>query len=56
MNPILIWPTVVLSSLVIVAATAALVARFALHNTKSEHRAAVLAAVADIVKAVRGKR
>ncbi|MFF8479148.1 hypothetical protein [Streptomyces sp. NPDC015414] len=55
MDPILIWPVVVVSSLAIVAATAVLVARFALTNTQSEHRAAVLAAVADIIGAVRGK-
>jgi hypothetical protein len=56
MDPILVWPAVVISSLAIVAATAVLVARFALRNTESEHRAAVLTAVADIVHAVRGKR
>lgn len=47
---------IALLALLIVAVTAVLVVRSALSGTASRDRARVLAAVADVVRAVRGRR
>ena len=55
MEPLLLtvlMPTVIV---LIVAATAVLVVRQALTGTESRDRAAVLSAVADIIRAIRGR-
>ncbi|WP_344407136.1 hypothetical protein [Streptomyces longisporus] len=56
MDSVLVWPLAVVASMTVVAVAAVLLARFALRGTASEHRAAVLGAVADVVRAVRGRR
>lgn len=56
MDPALAVGLTVLVGTLIVAAAAVVVARSALNNTDSEDRAGVLHAVADIIRAVRGKR
>ncbi|MER5757556.1 hypothetical protein [Streptomyces sp. NPDC002088] len=56
MDPVLVWMAVALAAMLIVAVAAVLVARFALSGTASEHRAAVLSAVAEIIRAIHGKR
>ncbi|MET7495649.1 hypothetical protein [Streptomyces sp900116325] len=54
MNPELAWLIGIVAVVIIVAVAA--VARFALSGTQSEHRAAVLSGVAEVVRAIRGKR
>ncbi|WP_406737243.1 hypothetical protein OG365_01790 [Streptomyces sp. NBC_00853] len=56
MDPVLVWSAVIAAGLVVAAGAAVLVARSALRGTDSQHRAAVLSAVAEVVRAVRGKR
>ena len=56
MDPLLASLVVEVALVLIVAAAAVLVARYALNGADSEHRAAVLSAVAEIVRAIRGKR
>ena len=56
MDPISIWLITVLVMVVAVAAAAVLVVRLAMRGTASHHRAAVLTAAADVIRAVRGRR
>ncbi|MFB6641578.1 hypothetical protein ACFCYF_30540 [Streptomyces chartreusis] len=56
MDPMLAWLVVAVAVVLIIAIAAVAVARYALNGTDSEHRAAVLSAVAEIVRAVRGRR
>ncbi|MFE4959995.1 hypothetical protein ACFRCW_39990 [Streptomyces sp. NPDC056653] len=56
MNPELAWLIGIVAVVIIVAVAAVLVARFALSGTQSKHRAAVLSGVAEVVRAIRGKR
>lgn len=56
MDPMLAWLVVAVAVVLIIAIAAVAVARYALNGTDSEHRAAVLSAVAEVVRAIRGRR
>ncbi|MEU9567056.1 hypothetical protein AB0D16_34475 [Streptomyces sp. NPDC048161] len=56
MDPISIGLITALGVVVAVAAAAVLVVRLAMRGTDSHHRAAVLTAAADVIRAVRGRR
>lgn len=56
MDPVLAAAVCSVLILLIVAGTAVLVVRSALDGTESKDRARILAAVAEVVRAVRGKR
>ena len=54
MDPMLAW--LVVAVVLIIATATVVIARYALNGTASEHRAAVLSAVAEIARAIRGRR
>ncbi|MCX4763781.1 hypothetical protein OG562_23000 [Streptomyces sp. NBC_01275] len=56
MDPVVSAALCTALTLLIVAAAAVLVVRSALDGTESKDRARILAAVAEVVRAVRGKR
>ncbi|MFE6153622.1 hypothetical protein [Streptomyces sp. NPDC057889] len=56
MDPILAGIITTLAVILIIAIVTIVVARSALTDTDSEHRAAVLSAVAEILRAMRGKK
>lgn len=56
MDPLLLTAASALLSLLIIATAAVLIVRSALTDTDSEDRASVLGAVAEVVRALRGKR
>ncbi|WP_157880614.1 hypothetical protein [Streptomyces sp. Root1310] len=56
MDPVLAAAACSVLTLLIVAAAAVLVVRSALHGAESKDRAGILGAVAEVVRAVRGKR
>lgn len=56
MDPMLAAVVTAVAIMLIVAVAAVLVARYALADTDSVHRARVLTAVADVIRAIRGKR
>ncbi|MEU9554692.1 hypothetical protein [Streptomyces fumanus] len=56
MNPLLIAVLCGVVILLIIAWTAIVIARYALDGTDSEDRARVLTALAEVVRALRGKR
>lgn len=55
MEPLLLTALISAGVVLIAAAAAVLVARLALTGTESRDRAAVLNAVADIIRAIRGR-
>jgi uncharacterized membrane-anchored protein YhcB (DUF1043 family) len=55
-DPISTWLIAVLGVVVAVAVAAVLVVRLTMRGTASHHRAAVLTAAADVIRAVRGRR
>jgi hypothetical protein len=55
-DPLLLAALCGLVILLIVAVTAVLIARYALDGTDSRDRARVLTALAEVVRALRGKR
>lgn len=57
MDPILITVVVTTSVVAVIAAAVAVtVVRYTVKGTDSQHRAAVLSAAAEVVRAVRGRR
>ncbi|GAA3807623.1 hypothetical protein ACFS5L_28290 [Streptomyces phyllanthi] len=56
MDPVLVAAVCSVIVLLIVAVAAVLVVRSALDGTESKDRARILTAVAEVVRAVRGKR
>ncbi|MCX5318128.1 hypothetical protein [Streptomyces sp. NBC_00154] len=56
MDPALAAALTIVAGLLIVAVAAVLVTRFALNGTTSADRASVLTAVAELIRAIRGKR
>jgi hypothetical protein len=56
MDPLLYAAACTVLTLLIVACAAVLIVRSALHGTDSQDRAPVLGAVAEVVRAIRGKR
>jgi hypothetical protein len=53
MDPVLICSTAIVASTTVVATAAVRVVRSALRGTASEHRAAILHAVAEVIRALR---
>ncbi|MFG2356774.1 hypothetical protein [Streptomyces sp. NPDC048521] len=56
MDPLLVAAVCGLLTLLIVSCAAVLLVRSALHGAESKDRASILGAVAEVVRALRGKR
>ncbi|MDX3715791.1 MULTISPECIES: hypothetical protein [Streptomyces] len=56
MDSLLAGALTALAMVVIVAAAAVLITHFAMKGADSRHRAAVLESVAEVIRAIRGKR
>ncbi len=56
MDPLVVALLVPVSIVVVIAVTAVVLIRFTISATDSCHRAAVLSAMAELIRAIRGRR